>query len=417
MISLSNLKTLIVNNKVVIENYFFMTVLQVLNSMFYLLIYPFLIRVLGAESYGLYIFAVSIVTYFIYFVGFGFDMPAVKNIALNVDDHKSKSHTLSCIFTAKVYLEIISLIIFSIVIYLIPLLHENWLLLYICFLQTFANIIFPQWYFQGVQRMRIVTYIQLGFKILSLPFIFLLIKEPNDIIVFAFIVSLASLGGGMIAAFILWHYEKISIKWIPLYEIKKWYNDAFPFFLSSSAGIVKEQSVTLIIGAFFGMKDVALYDLANKIIIVPRTLLISVNGALFPKIMANFRNEIVKKIIRYQILLCLAIILAIILIGKWVVLFMGGAAMVDSYPIAIVLSVTVLTWIVVGSYISFVYVPNDRYYLVTKNQFAAFISFFVYCGVGLLFAQNALMLAVALSLSGLTEIAYCKYLIRKEKLL
>ena len=44
------------NNTKVVENYAFMTILQVLNICFYLLIYPFLIRVLGAESYGLYAF-------------------------------------------------------------------------------------------------------------------------------------------------------------------------------------------------------------------------------------------------------------------------------------------------------------------------------------------------------------------------
>ena len=34
-----------------------MTILQILNFLFYLLIYPYLIRVLGAENYGLYVFA------------------------------------------------------------------------------------------------------------------------------------------------------------------------------------------------------------------------------------------------------------------------------------------------------------------------------------------------------------------------
>ena len=417
MISISDLKIMLRNNKIVIENYFFMTVLQVLNSMFYLLIYPFLIRVLGADSYGTYIFSMSIVTYFLFLVGFGFDMPAVKIISQNQNNLKIKSHTLSCVFTAKIYLELLSLIVFSIVVITIPFLRHNWILLFICFFQTIISIIFPQWYFQGVQRMRIVTYIQLGFKVLSLPFIFFMIHSPKDVELFAFFTTSAGVFGAILAAFVVKFYEKTTIKWMSLSEINQWYKEAFPFFLSTSAGIIKEQSITIIIGAFFGMKDVALYDLANKIIIVPRTLLISVNGALFPKIMADFRINIVKKIIRYQTLIGLAIILAIVLLGKWVVLIMGGVTMYDSYPIAMVLSITVLTWIVVGSYISFVFVPKDRYYLVTKNQFVALISFFVYCGVGLFFVRNAFVLATALSLSGLTEIAFCKYLIYKEDLL
>jgi PST family polysaccharide transporter len=144
--------------------------------------------------------------------------------------------------------------------------------------------------------------------------------------------------------------------------------------------------------------------------------LISINGAIFPKVISNIRSEITKKIIRYETILGLIIIVCTVIFGKWIVLIMGGVSMSASYPIAIALSVTVLTWIVVGSYISFVFVPNARYYFVTKNQIIALVSFCVYCGIGLLFVQNILVLAIAISLSGLSEIVFCRYLIRKEKL-
>jgi len=58
------------NNKKIIENYFFMTLILILNSLFALLIYPYLIRALGKESYGIYIFGTSIANYFICFIGF-----------------------------------------------------------------------------------------------------------------------------------------------------------------------------------------------------------------------------------------------------------------------------------------------------------------------------------------------------------
>ena len=59
-----------------------------MNSLFYLLIYPYLIRTLGAESYGLYVFAFSVSVYFVSLVQFGFDTPALKAISLNPDDKK-----------------------------------------------------------------------------------------------------------------------------------------------------------------------------------------------------------------------------------------------------------------------------------------------------------------------------------------
>lgn len=405
------------SNKVVVENYFFMTVLQVLNTLFYVLIYPYLIRTLGAESYGLYVFAMSIVTYFVSFVGFGFDLPAVKIIAQYPTDEKLKAHTLSCIYTAKIYLEILSLVVFSIIIFSVPYMRNNWALLFICFSQTLTNIIFPQWYFQGLQKMRIVTYVQLGLKLISLPFIFLTIHTSNDINAFALIASITSIAGGFGAAVIIRFYDKIRIQIMPFGAVKKWFAEATPFFLSTSASLIKEQSVAILIGVFFGMKDVAIYDLANKIVAVPRLLLTSINGALFPNIVSKFSTALIKKILRYQVYLCLFIIGLIALFGKWVVLLMGGVSLAGSYPLAIILSVTILPWLIVSSFIYFIFVPNNNYYFVTKNQVVALISFVVYAAIGLLFIDNISVLAAALSLSGLTEIVFCSYLIRKNALL
>ena len=53
MKQLENIKLRFKNNGKVVENYFFMTALQIISSAFGVLIYPYLIRVLGAESYGL----------------------------------------------------------------------------------------------------------------------------------------------------------------------------------------------------------------------------------------------------------------------------------------------------------------------------------------------------------------------------
>ena len=410
-------KSLLVNNKKVVENYFFMTALQVLNSLFYLLIYPFLIRILGAESYGLYIFAMSIVTYFIYFVGFGFEMPAVKIIAQNPENRAVKSHTLSSVFSAKIYLEICAVVIFGIIVFAIPSFRINWLIFSLCFIQTLTSIVFPQWYFQGVQRMRVVTYIQLFFKVISLPMIFVLIRSSEDTWIFVLVTSLTGFLGAVTSWFKIRFKDKLIIKLLPFSEIKSWYKEAFPFFLSTSTGVIKEQSIVIIIGAFLGMRDVALYDLANKIIMVPRTLFVSVNGALFPKVIANIQTHIIKKIIRYETIIGLLVSSLILVFGKWIVIFMGGISMIQSYPIAVILSITILVWLVVGSYVNFVFIPQNKNYFVSKNQIVAMFSFFVFCSLGLVYDKNVYVLAISIALSGLTEIAYCKYLIHIHKLL
>lgn len=415
--TLKALKSKFSNNTKVVENYFFMTALQLINSLFGILIYPYLIRILGAGSYGLYVFAVSVASYFIGFVSFGFTYPAVKAIVENKDNITEKSKIVSSVLTAKTYLALISVIVFVILLFTVPVMKNNQLIFGICFTQILGEVLFPVWYFQAVQKMRIVTFIQLGFRILSLPFIFLLIKSSGDNLIYALITSLSIVLSGIVSVILLKTNEKVRIHIVSIHSLKTYFKDAMPFFWSNSTGTIKQESVTIIIGAFFGMRDVALYDLANKIIILPRMLTMSINGALFPKVIENVQQTVIKKIIRYETYIGLGVIAGVGLFGRWIILILGGKLMLDSFPLAIVLSATVLVWLVVGCYISFIFVPTNKYYFVTRNQFVAFISFFLFCIPGVLIFHSIMAVVAALTLSGLCEVFYCNYLIKKHKLL
>jgi len=415
--NIHKLKTKFSNNTKVIENYFFMTALQVINSLFGILIYPYLIRVLGANSYGLYVFAFSVTSYFISFISFGFTFPAVKAIVENKNNLEEKSKIVSSVLTAKCYLSLISTLIFLILIFTIPIMRRNWIIFSICYTQIIAEVLFPVWYFQGVQKMRVVTLIQLGFRIISLPFIFIFIKSSEDCWIYVLIASSSVILGSITSVGFLKVGEHISFYFVKYKELKIYFKDAMPFFWSSATGTIKQESVTIMIGAFFGMRDVALYDLANKIILLPRMLTTSINGALFPKVIENIQKTFIKKIIQYETLIGLAVIAGVAIFGYWIILILGGKEMLASYPIAIVLSSTVLVWLVVGCYISFIFVPANKYYYVTQNQLVAFVSFLVLCIPGLLIFKTIMAFVVALTLSGLCEIIYCNYLIRKHKLL
>jgi len=405
------------NYRTVIENYFFMTVLQVLNSFFYILIYPFLIRTLGMEGYGLYVYVFSIVTYFMAFVNFGFDFPGVKAVSQSRNDDTVKSKVVSCILTAKFYLLAVAIGGLAILLLFVEPFRERALLFIVVFLQTLGCVLFPTYFFQAMQKMRWVTFINVLFKVISLPFIFWLVASPADVWKYALIVSLTTLGGSLLALFLLVKIEKVCLRWYPWNILKGYYHDALPFFWSTSTTIVKQQSVNIIIGAFFGMGEVALYDLANKIIQLPQLLTASINGALFPRIINELNVQKVKRIVLYELGIGLLIIVGIVVVGKWLVLFLGGVQMLDAYPLAVVLSVTVVTWLIVGCYISFVFVPLHRYYLVTKNQIVAFLSFFIFCGIGLWFLGNIRAMAWAFALSGICEVVYCYVMVRKYKLL
>lgn len=407
------LKSTILNNKKVIENYFFMTILQILNSFFYLLIYPYLIRVLGVEVYGLFVFATSVTMYFSFFVNFGFDLPATKAIVENIENKEEVNKIVSNVFINKLFLFIISLIAFCLLAFFVPIIRNNFWVFLICLLQIFTNIIFPQWYFQAIQKMRVVTTIQLVFKILSLPLIFFLLKSKNDILIYTSIVSGTGILGGCVAFIILIKVYKIKFSLVDGQRIKKSYKEALPFFISLSAGTIKEQSIPILIGSFFGMKEVAIFDLANKLIIIPRTIFASLNSALFPIMIKDIQVSKIKKILRVEYLISASVIITIALFGKFIVKILGGSQLADAYYVAIFLSFTIASWLVVGAYLNFIFIPNNKFYVVSKNQIVALGSFLVYSIIGVFLSKSIIIFAISMALSGITEIIFCHYLSKK----
>ena len=396
------------------ENYFFMTVLQILNMCFYLLIYPFLIRTLGQEGYGLYAYAASMVFLFVTFVNFGFDLPAAQQVALHSDDKQVLRSVLSCVQTAKIYIEMIAVLCFAVIMLINPIMGNAPCVFWITFLQTLTFILFPQWYYQGLQKMKMVTYIQFGFRLLSLPFIFIFVKSPQDVWVFALITSLASVLGGITAWLMIRYCDGIKIYWASIPAVKRAYLEAVPFCGSNIIGVAKEQGMILMAGSFLGMADVAIYDLANKIMLIPRAIFSKLNDALYPKMVVRSDKETNRRVLLYEVVLGIGAMLCVALFGPLAVYVLGGEQMMSSYGVTVILSFTILCWLVVGVFLQFYFVPAGYTRHILYNQIVAMSSCFIVAGVGLYFWHNVYALAVAYAFSGLCEIFYC-YIVAKNK--
>ncbi|MDO4726612.1 MAG: oligosaccharide flippase family protein [Porphyromonadaceae bacterium] len=405
------------NNKKVAENYFFMTFLASSSLVIGLILYPYVIRILGKEAYGIYIFIVSNIQLFQVFSSFGFDMPALKKISLFPDHSQIKSRVVSEVFISKLLLFPISLLIIAVISVFVPFVQRHIALYYIVFSSQLVEILFPTWYFQGIQRMKFVTYTNLAVRLVTIPLIFIFIRSSDDLLLYALVVSLLPLCGSIFAFFYLIIKEKIRLQLCSIRQLKSTFRSALPFFWTVAFGTVKKESVTFVIGTFFSMQSVALYDLASKLILIPRIITSNINGALFPNVMQNISTERIKRIMRYETYISLIIIILVVVLGYWAVLLLGGKTMLAAYPMAIILSITIYTWLIAGSYINFVFIPQGRYSLVANNQLWAMLSFLIMAFVSIVIYKSLIMIVIAFALSHVVEIIYCRYMISKYRML
>lgn len=407
------IKILLQQNMRVISNYSHMTILQVMNSFFYILIYPFVINTVGVDNYGLFVFATSIATYFMVFINFGFDMHAAKLVSLSQDDRHLHASLLSSVTLAKVLLEVLALIVFVALVLNIDFLKSNSTLFFLCFANTLSCIFLPTWYFHGLQKMKVLTLIQLSFKLLSLPLIYFSISGEGDIAVYTAIVVFTNVIASAVAFVVAVHMSGQALAWPLFSSLKQLLQQVQPFFWSTATNTLKQKSVEIIIGSFFGMKELAIYDLANKIFSVPSLLASNINAALFPIMVKKAKKNVVSQVIKIEFFVGLLCILSVVVGGYWVVDLVSVHDMHDAYYLSIMLSFNIMTFLIVGSHIYFIYVPHQRYDLVLRNQVVSVISFYSFCAAYLMVSWSVYSVVLALVSSALLEIVYSYSLVKK----
>jgi len=267
-----------------IENFFSLTLLRVITLIVPLLTFPYLIRILGSETYGLVIWSWSIITFFILFINFGFNLSVTKYIAIHKDNKKKLSEIVSTAIATRLILFFVSLVLFLILVEIVPKMHENRVLFYLFFGLTIGETLMPIWYFQGIEKMKYTAIITSLVKILFTVMVFWIIKEQSDYLKVPILYAVASLISASIAYWIILIKDKIRLQKPTFENIKFYIKDSVALFLSDSLFVVQGSITILFIEHYLGLSEVAYFDLLQKfinILITPFHILAKV---LYPHI-------------------------------------------------------------------------------------------------------------------------------------
>jgi PST family polysaccharide transporter len=396
----------------VLENYSFMTALSIFSALIGLIIYPYVIRMTGKDAYGAYVYAFTIATFFQAVIDYGFDSPCAKAIVQARDNLAERSRVVTSALLLKSGFIVLCVVAFVICICYVPFMQDHFRLCLMTFIQLIATSLFPVWYFQGLKKMKFVTYINLALRLSTIPLIIWLVHVPEDISVYAFIV-MSSVVLGTLIAYICLFVDGIRLQRITTERLRVLLHDSTPFFATSLTSSFKALAVKTIIKHSFGIGEVAIYDLAEKIVTIPRFFTQNINGALFPEVVDNATPNRVRRILKYERVIGISFAALVALLSYPLVLILGGMDMQGAVPVTIILSTAIYTNLVVGAYVNFVFIPANRYYYITFDQVIAFVSCVLLSLAGLYVWRDITMVAAGIMLSGFIEILFCYLLSRR----
>lgn len=249
---------------------------------------PYLLRVLGPEVYGKIIFVQVLMNYGVLVTDYGFNMTAPRDIA-NAEKREIPQH-FSAIYTAKVFLLFLILLFGSILWFLIQ--PDIDCLLVLCFLPlVIGNVIFPVWFFQGIQQMRFITIFNLISRIISVIGIFAFVVESDDYYIAAILQSMVPFLAGIISMIMLANKHH-GLYHVPSYNaVLQKLRSGWDIFISTIFINLYTNSNTFILGVMTNDIVVGYYAAANKLIDAVKGLMTPVSNAIFPHVSVLFKES------------------------------------------------------------------------------------------------------------------------------
>ena len=404
-------------NKTIASNTGYLVAIEFVHLLLPFIALPYVIRTIGVERYGMVAFANTIITYFTIVINYGLDISAVKDVAINKNNADSLNEIVSTVLSIKFVLLILSFFVLIFCIYVVPFMSEHPLLMLYAFMACLSEVLFPVWYFQGIEKMQYITIVKCTSLLFYTIMVFVVIKEQSDFELVALLQSGGSVLSGAIAFLCLLRIEKRRLNFPEWTNVKMVLKESFPFWLSRVSVVFNTNLAKTVSGIFLSMESVAAFDLAQKVvntILIPTRML---NKAAYPHIARTQNRKFATKFMFFVAFIALIISSITSILAPIIINFFAGYEMVEAINVLRVLCIFVFTTSIVicmGGCIlvSFGYPRAFTDSVIISTFFLCFLYLFIY----IFDIQTAVVYAFALVLTDIFVLFYRMYYCLKYKL-
>ena len=296
------------DKKRLLSNFFSLSLLQLFTYVLPLLTLPYLVRVLGTEKFGLVMFAQAFIIFFNILVDYGFNLSATREVAVNRESKEKLTEIFSSVMSIKFILIVISFAILSIVIFLFDNFSDNIDLFYLTFLWVIGQALFPVWYFQGLEKMKYITIVNVTSKLIFTIAIFIFIKDESDYILVPILNGLGFIIGGILSLRIVYKDFNQDFKIQSFKTLTLYFKESSQFFLSRISSVGYSNVNTFLAGILFSPVFVTYYYLADKAVSVILSLFTPVVQTIYPYLAKKYNYSFFVKLLSILILVSLLVV-------------------------------------------------------------------------------------------------------------
>lgn len=317
-------------NSTLNKNIFYLALVQGSSYILPLITFPYLVRVLGPEYFGLLGFCQASMQYLVLLTDYGFNWTATQQVAKNKDDKNELTQIFWSVIFSKLMLAVAAFTVLAIVCATVTQYKNVWYILLAFSPLVIGNILYPVWFFQGMEKMKWITLCTISARCLVIPLTFILVHSPRDVWLAALIQGSVNMIAGLLGFYLIRRRGWLTGFSFDFGRIKQSLRDGWHVFVSTSAISLYTTSTTVILGFVSGPTAVGYFNAANTIRSAAQGLLSPITQALYPRINTLFNSDyahamsLIKKSVRIVGGLALLGSIAIFILAPWIIKFGVG---------------------------------------------------------------------------------------------
>lgn len=316
-----DVKQRIKQHRTLVENFSYITMLEVFLLIAPLITYPYLVRLLGMDLYGLIITAQALAGYATIIIDFGSNSVCAKHVSQYRDNKAKLSEIVCSVLILRSLLWIACLAVYVAVVMLVPVYRSHLWLFLLSYGLTFNDVLFPQYFFQGIEKMKYTAIINLIVKLVFIVLVFVVVRNADDYLFVPLLYTIGYVLAGILSLRTIFKKMEIPFTKPSWPSMMVFVKDSAPIFLTNLICTIKDKLNYFLIGGFSGMGNVVVYDLGikiNSILVKPVNIISTV---LFPYFALKRDTKKLKKIIFLTGCLAVLVVVAVNIFLTYIVDF------------------------------------------------------------------------------------------------
>ena len=256
---------------------------------FPLITFPYISRVLMATGNGKVATASAVITYFNMFASLGIPTYGIRACAKVRDNKEKLSKTVQELLIINSVTMLLTLLVFIGTVILVPEFAAEKELYVINGIGMVLNMFAITWLYNALEQYAYITAVNMIVKVVSLVLMFLLVKQPEDYILYGAITVFAS-SASYVFNFV-YATKFITLKKSGPYDFRVHMKPILRFFAMSAATSVYTNLDVVMLRFMQGNTEVGYYNAAIKVKTILVTLITSLGTVLLPRLSYYVKKE------------------------------------------------------------------------------------------------------------------------------